>query len=318
MRQSVLIVFTLLSGWAIAQKTTPSPPPAASPDQCLIAFYTRDSIAIQFAEAKPKYESIQKSHDNLHAIREKQIPAMDRVLTTNSDAAKTEVSTLKKDSIAEEQNIVKQYSLLQPTYGKIDAIADSIGKARGVKQVREAADNSAMICPTDQMLMIDITNDVALAMGVKPKLAKIGIYNMDSLMRLMPGYSIIADSIVIERNRFEKILAGKDSVIQARQHELDSLRPALSRKQISLREGHIANLVDDRDTYRGWELYNLDMRDSVATKSYRDKFYRALAETHKQYGCVKSYEYARAHAEWKPEEAEFIDLNATIAKKLRP
>ncbi len=311
----LMLFFCLSSSTIFSQGTTP-PPHAISDDQCRIAFYTRDSIAIQFPEAKPKYESIAKSHEKLHAIREQQVPAMDRLLTTNSEAAKKEVAALNKDSLAEEQNIVKQYQLLQPTYKKVDLVADSIGKARGVKQTRESADNSEMICPTDQMLMIDITNDIARAMGVKPKLAKIGIYNMDSLLRTMPGYLVYADSIKTERSHFALTLSGKYEPIAEKQHELDSLRPTLSKKQITKREEEIAKLQDEYDTYRGNTLYALDIKDSARVSTYKMKFYKALKEVHLSAGCYRSYEYADAHALWKPEEAEFIDLNVAISKKI--
>lgn len=325
------ICLLLLSGSIAGQKTNPVAPPVASPDQCRIAFYTRDSIAIQFAEAKPKYESIQKSHDKLNSIREQLIPATDRYLTAKSDSfnirtkegysdlldAEHDLSVLRKDSLAEEQNIVKQYQLLATTYKKVDRVADSIGKARGVKQTRESADNSAMICPTDQMLMIDITNDIALAMGVKPKLAKIGIYNMDSLLRTLPGYAVISDSCKAERLDFETKLANKEKIIAWKQQELDSLRKELSRKEISNREKELVALIDDRDTYRGNELYRLDTKDSLRCSVYKVKFYKALNEVHRSAGCSRSYEYADAHALWKPEEAEFIDLNNAIAGKLK-
>jgi Skp family chaperone for outer membrane proteins len=296
----------------------------------MIAFYNQDSIAIQMKEAKPFYNSIAASEANLYTIREKQIPATDRLLTAKSDSAKSktpqgkkeiqsaqnEVYKLRDDSLKEELNISTQYKLLAPTYKKIKLKADSVGTARGVKQVRESGDNSPMICPTDQMLMMDITNEVAIAMGMKPKLVKIGIYNQDSLMRLMPGYARIKDSLNIDRSMFEAELEKRNAQIDKEAHELDSLRPKIKKREISRREKHLMELTDERDMYRGWTLYNLDMADSNATKIYREKFYRALREAHKQYGCVYSHEYARAHADWKLEEAEFIDLNKYIAGKL--
>ena len=277
------------------------------------------------------YASIKSSEENLNVIREKQIPAMDRLLTAQGDSAKSktpegkkaiqtaksEVLKLRDDSLKEEVNIAFQRKSLIPTYNKIKVVADSIGKVHRVKQTREANDNSPMICPTDQMIMIDIGNEVALAMGLKPKLVKVGIFNQDSLMRLMPGYARIADSLNFDRVLFEAKLAKMNAEIEKEVHELDSLRKDLSKREISRREEHIRGLTDERDVYRGWTLYNLDMADSLATKNYRDKFYKALQETHKQYGCVVSQSYERAHADWKPEEAEFIDLNAEVAQKLK-
>lgn len=327
MRRELLFTISLLiSIICTAQSTAPAHTPASSPDQCRIAFYTRDSVAIQLPDGKPHYASIDKYEAELLAIRIEQIVVMDKWLSLRDDSTKTkkekdaalaQVTALRKDSISKEQLIAKEHALLLPTYKKVDHVADSIGKAKKVKQVREAADNSAMICPTDQMLMIDITNDVAIAMGVKPKLVKVGIYNMDSLMRLMPGYDSIAEILRIDRDIFEMKLAVMNAAIDQRQHELDSLRPTISRRQISTREKDLYAMRDERDFFRGNELYKLDMNDSLQTKEYRVKFYKALSETHKQYGCNHSYEYARAHADWTKEEAEFIDLNAEIAEKLK-
>lgn len=327
------ILFFLFSVTTLlcAQRSTPQPaPPPSSAEPCSIAFYTRDSIAIQFPADKPKYEAIKNSQQKIDAVRAQQIIATDELLTVQRDSVKLstpagkkekeaalqKVAALHADSLREEKNVARQHELLNPSYKKIDHVADSIGKKYGVKQIRESADNSPMACPTDQVLMIDITNDVAIAMHVKPKLVKIGVFNQDSLLRLLPGYAALADSSKAEYAAFEQGLAAKDRVIAQKQRELDSLRSSLSRKQVSQRETEISKLQDERDTYRGHELYKADLHDSLRTKSYRDKFYKALSEAQKEAGCHRSYTYEKAHEEWTAKEAEFIDLNVVIAGKL--
>ncbi len=321
-----------VSSVALAQKTQPKPAssPSYSPDQCMAAFYLRDSIAIQLPDARPKYDAIKASQKKLDDIRDQQIPATDRMLTAQSDSvnsktdagkkeiqsAKSGVLGLRNDSIVEIENIRKQYDLLKPTYKIVDWTADSIAKARGMKQVRESADNSPMICPTDQMLMIDITNDIAVALGVKQHLLRVGTFNQDSLLRLLPGYAKLADSTLAEMKVFNAGLARRDAELAKMQHELDSLRPGLSNKKIKDREEQIALKQEDRDIYRGYELYKIDMRDSIRTSSYRKKLRAATATAAKEQNCLKYYDKVAAYNYWTAKEAEFVDLNGEITEKL--
>lgn len=331
----ILIVYLLLGSQlsTFAQKTQPKPAsnPSYSPEQCMAAFYLRDSIAIQLPDARPKYDAIKASQKKLDEIRDQQIPATDRMLTAQSDSVKSKtdagkkeiksakagVLVLRNDSLVEIENIREQYELLQPTYNVVDWTADSIAKARGMKQVRESADNSPMICPTDQMLMIDITNDIAVALGLKPHLLRVGTFHSDSLLHLMTGYTFLSDSTKVEMAAFNKMLAQMDGKISSMQRELDSLRPHLSRKKIRGREADIAAKQEERDIYRGYELYKIDVKDSIRVSSYRKKLRMAAASAAKEYGCLKYYDIELAHDYWTTDEAEFIDLNAAIAAKLQ-
>lgn len=312
------------------KKTQKESEPKYSADQCTIGFYSRDSVAIKTAQGKPHYDAMAACEARLNDIREKQIPATDKLLTAlgDSSAVKTaegkkavewankEVVRLRDDSLAQEKKIQQEIVALAPLFKQIDHVADSISRARGFKQVREAGDNSPMICPNDQMLMVDITNDIAIAMNLKPTLARIGTYNSDSLMRLMPGYAKFADSTKAEMAEYNRILAEKNRVIDSKQHELDSLRPNLSKRQISTREKEIVELQDDRDIFRGYELYKIEARDSIRTKDYRQRFRKALAVAVKQENCFRAYDEHLARSLWTAKEAEFVDLNAIIVKQL--
>lgn len=291
----------------------------------------RDSIAIRLPETKPHYEAIVAANKNLYNIRAKQVIVYDRWLTLKDDSSKNsnaagkkeidaalkEVTNLRADSLKEEAKITSAYTKLKPAYAKVDHVADSIGKSRALKQVRDVGDNSEMICPPDQMLMTDITNDVAIGLHLKPKLVKIGLYNADSLMLLMPGYKALADSTAKELLLLQMELAMMQVPIDAKQLELDTMRKSWSRKQISNREKEIAQLQDEYDTYRGYELYKLDIRDSLRTQAYRKKFRAALTASIKEQGCYRVYEIHEPQTDWTAKEAEFIDLNAIIAEKLR-
>ena len=331
MKQFLLYLLFLVETFTVvAQTPTPKSSPSYSPEKCTAGYYVRDSVAIHLPGAKPKYDAIKASQKKLDSIREAQIPATDKLLTAQSDSvksrtaagkneiavAKKQISILKLDSMAEINNIRKQYDLLGPTYKIVDHKADSIGKARGMSQVRESNDNSPMICPTDQMLMIDITNDISVSLGMKPRLLRVGTFNTDSLLRLLPGYAKLADSTLAEMNVFNNELAKKDAEIAKMQHELDSLRPTLSNKKIRDREAQIAAKQEDRDIYRGYELYKIDVRDSLRTSSYRKKLRSATAVAAKEQSCLKYYDQSLAHDYWTTDEAEFVDLNAAIAREL--
>lgn len=272
-----------------------------------------------------------KAQKELDDIRARQFTANDKWLMMKDDsalaktpagkkqqeAALKEVVMLTADSLIAVMEIQNEQEKLKPLFKRIDHVADSIGKSRALKQVRDVGDNSAMLCPPDQMLMTDITNDIAIAMHVKPKLVKIGLYNSDSLMRLMPGYIALADSSAMEMMVLKIQLAEKQLEIDVKQLELDTMRKEWSRRQISNREKEIAEMQDEYDTYRGYELYKLDVRDSIRMQDYRKKFRAALKASIKQYGCYRVYEIHDAQTDWTAKEAEFIDLNATIAEKLR-
>lgn len=314
----------------LAQNKPQTPPPSFSADQCTIGFYSRDSVAIKTEQGKPHYDAMAVCNTRLNDIREKQIPATDRLLTAQGDsaaaktaegkkkvdAAKKEVNQLRTDSLGEEKNIREHEAAMNPLFLIIAKVADSISRARGFKQVREAGDNSPMICPNDQMLMVDISNEVAIAMNLKPTLARIGTYNADSIMRFMPGYAKYADSTKAEMAEYNRILAEKNRVIDLKQHELDSLRPNLSKRQISTREKEILELQDDRDIFRGYELYKIEVRDSLRTKEYRLRFRKALATAVKSENCFRAYDEDVAQSLWTAKEAEFVDLNAFIVKQL--
>lgn len=324
----IFLVFAYCEN-VLSQKTT-SASQQFSPDQCTIGFYSRDSVAIKTAQGKPHYDAMAVCNTRLNDIREKQIPATDRLLTAQGDsvaaktaegkkkvdAAKKEVNQLRNDSLNEEKNIREHEAVLNPLFLRIAKVADSVGRARGFKLVREAGDNSPMICPNDQMLMVDITNDIAIAMNLKPTLARIGTYNSDSLMRLIPGYAKYADSTKEEMVQYNRILTEKNRVIDSKRHELDSLRPDLSKRQISTREKEILELQDERDIFRGYELYKIEVRDSLRTKDYRLRFRKAVATAVKAENCFRAYDDEVAQSLWTAKEAEFVDLNAIIVKQL--
>lgn len=324
-RELLLCLFLVCCAHLVAQTPAPASSPSYSPEQCTIGFYTRDSVAIQLPGTKPHYDVINSSNKSLYYIREKLVIATDHWLTVKDDsmkksneqqAALEHVVELQADSLIEVMQIQNAYEKLKPAYAKIDHVADSIGKSRKLKQVRDVGDNSEMICPPDQMLMIDITNDIAIAMHVKPKLLKIGVCNSDSLLRLMPGYAVLDDSSDMEMMALKIDLAVKQMLIDDKQIELDTMRKEWSRKQINNREKEIAELQDEYDTYRGYETYKLDVRDSIRKQEYKKKFRVALAAAVKEQGCFRVYDMRDPHQDWTAKEAEFIDLNPTLAGKL--
>lgn len=281
---------------------------------------------------KPWYDSLTHVQVRKNELQQQFFFATDRMLTaTPSDsgvamtpAQQKEYTTAKSESekldvqIKAKTNqmdrITKEH--LNFYYDSIARVANRIGKERNLKAVFELGENHPMTCPTDQMLMIDLTNDISLALNFKPHLLRVGVYNSDSLLRLLPGYAVLADSTREELTTLHAVLAVKDSAIAKKQHELDSLRPTLSQRKISTREDEILELQDERDGYRGYELYKIDQRDSARCSSYRKQLRTALSAAAKEKGCLRYYESDVAHVFWTTQEAEFIDLNGLVAIKL--
>ncbi len=331
MARALLIFLLCFSITVSAQNKSGQATPSYSPEQCTVGFYSRDSIAIKTKDGKPHYDMIALSNKKLEAIRAQQIIVNDQWLTVKDDsvlsstaagrkkqeAALKAVLNLQADSLIEIMQIRMEYDAMKLLYSRIDFVADSIGEKRGVKQVMDLSQNSNMICPTDQMLKIDSMNDIALALQLKPKLLRVGTYNGDSLLRTMPGYAILADSTKTELEQLNKTLAVMDFEINRLQHELDSLRQSLSNKKIKTREKVIAEKQEERDIFRGYEFYKLDVRDSIRTSVYRKKLRIAVAGAAKAQTCTKYYEFEVAYLYWSANEAEFIDLNKTIAEKLK-
>lgn len=330
----VIVVFLIASGSSFvqAQNKTPATTPSYSPEKCTAAFYNRDSVALKMKGFRPWYDSVQHIQLRRQALQQKYFLATDRYLMATPDAGvkmnpqqQSEYNAAKKES----ETLQEQMSALSdqaarvgaeymgPYYDSVYRTAVRISRQKNIPTVFEISENRQMPCPTDQMLMIDITNDIATSMGMKPHLLLVGTLNYDSLLRLMPGFAIRADSTLAEMNELNKALAPMDKEISAMQHELDSLRPTLSGRKIAARENAIAAKQDERDTYRGYELYKIDVRDSLRTSPYRKKLRAATASAAKEQNCLKYYDQSIAHDLWTTDEAEFVDLNASIAGKLR-
>lgn len=316
---------------AVAQNPAPKSSPSYSPEKCTAAFYSRDSVAMQMKGFKPWYDSVSHIQSRKNELQKKYFVATDRYLMATPDSgvkmtpsqqseynsAKKETETLLSQIRAlteQSYNIESQY--MMPYYDSIHRTAERISKVRNIPIFFEIGENRQMHCPTDQMLMIDITNDIAMSLGFKPHLLRVGTFNADSLLRLMPGYAPRADSTLKEIDVLNKSLKVMDDEIAKMQHELDSLRSGLSNKKIRDREAAIAAKQEERDIFRGYELYKIDLKDSLHTAAYRKKFRVAAASAAKELNCTKYYENEAAHIYWTSQEAEFVDMNAVIAKKL--
>lgn len=282
---------------------------------------------------KPWFDSIQHIQTRRKDLQNKNFLATDRYLTSSPDSGQkltpqqeSEYKSAKKETESLSLQISKlddQISILtskqlNPYYDSIARTAVRISQQMHMVAVFEVGENRPMTCPSDKMLMVDITNDVALALGVKPNLLRVGIYNSDSLMRLMPGYAAIADSTKRETDQLNVVLENMDQEIEKLQHELDSLRPGLSKRNINARESQIEEKKEARDITRAVELYRIDEQDSVRTATYRKKFRLAVAAAAKAQNCQKYNDAAVAREYWTSKEAEFIDLNPEIAKLLKP
>ena len=324
-------VFIFFTSIACGQQKSASEAPLRAED-CTVGFYTRETIALQLNGFKPWYDSIQQIQLRKQELQKQNFLATDRYLmavpdsgTTPTPQQQNEYKSSKKETesltaaiLAMNQQITTlSIKHLQPYYDSIALIAVKLAKQMNMAPVFEISDNRPMNCPSDKMLMVDITNDIALAFGVKPNLIRIGTFNTDSLLRLMPGYAALADSTLAELTYLNKTLAAMDLEIQKLHSELDSLRPTLSKRKIKDREEIIAAKQELRDIHRGYESYKIDMEDSIRTVMYNRKLRAAAPIAAKELNCQKHYDNAAARSYWTAQEAEFIDLNSVIAEKLK-
>jgi Skp family chaperone for outer membrane proteins len=332
MIRSFLCYLVLLATLEVAAQTPASKTsPSYSPEKCTAAYYNRDSVALKMQGFRPWYDSINNIYIRKNELQKKYFLATDRYLMAAPDSGEklseqqqSEYNSAKKETEMLDAQIHKlneqmgkvMSERMTTYYDSIQRAAGRIAKQRNIEIVFEIGENRQMFCPTDQMLMIDITNDISVSLGQKPHLLRVGVFNTDSLLRLMPGYSKMADSTVADMKIFNDAVAKKDAEIAKMQHELDSLRPTLSNKKIKDKESQIAAKQEERDIYRGYELYKVDLKDSLRTSSYRKKLRSAAAEAAKDAGCLKYYDSSIAHDYWTTDEAEFVDLNASIARKL--
>ena len=278
------------------------------------------------------YDSIQHIQLRKQLAQQKAFLATDKMLMAEPDsgavvspkqqseynAAKKESETINKQIDKYDEQIIQLTATrLMPYYDSLARTATRISNEQNMAAVFEIGENRPMTCPNDQVLMVDITNDIARSVGVKPVLLRVGVFNSDSLLRLLPGYAVLADSTAAERKTLEGELAVMDQEIEGMQRELDSLQPSLSKRAIKAREEKIAEKKDLRAIHSAYETYKLEERDSVRTVSYRRKLRSAVVIAAGEYHCIKYYDKEIAQNYWTSKEAEFIDLNAAIAPRLK-
>lgn len=324
------LLLLLVSCEMFAQQ--PEPVQDIPPDQCTIAFYAQDSVAMRMKGFKPLFDSAAVMEKRISDLQNQAFVATDKALMLKPDsgevltaeenkaysAAQSEANKIEA-SIVEARHRLAGFKMknLQPYYNKIAKVADTVSRNKGIKQVFETNSEPPLKCPTDQTLMVDITRDIGEHLGLKMQSFRIGIVNKDSLMRLIPGYAVRADSTIRETHELDSLVELKNIVIAAKQHELDSLRPTLSGRKTSQREEEIQKLKDERDEFYGWRAYNIDKRHEERSKSYVTRLNAALAAAAKENGC--KYYYDRGESiPWTDREAEFVDLNAVVVKNLKP
>lgn len=312
----------------------PGSPPAAktyAPEQCIIGFYDQDSIAMRMKGFKPLFDTVVAMEKRLGELRNKSFVATDKALMMAPDS--NEVQDLNEarayKTVYEEAKQLEadvkdaQFKILlfkgkhfQPYHDKIAKAADTVARNKGIRQVFEMNSTPQLTCPTDQTLMVDLTRDVAEHLGIKLYSLRIGIINRDSILRLMPGYAVRADSTLEEQHALDLVTAQRNAIINAKQHELDSLRPTLSRKAIEKREEEIQQLKDERDEHHGWTQYAIDKRNEQRTSVYISRLNTVIGIVAKEYNCRHVYDI-NDDIPWTTREAEYFNLNQAMVSQLK-
>jgi Skp family chaperone for outer membrane proteins len=325
----LLLAFLLNSPLATILVAQNSLPP--SPDQCIIGFYDQDSIALRMKGFRPLHDSVTVLRAHLTDLQNQQFVATDRLLrltpsdstaavpaqTSNEIAeAKKEVAALNKRMTAAQQNIDAYVAKhIQPYYSKIAKAADTVSQRRKLTAAWEINAIPKLPCASDQTIMIDLSRDIAVQLGITYYAFRVGIFNRDSLLRLMPGCTAILDSFNVERRKLDSTLAPYNRAITDKQRELDSLRPKLSKRNIAQREKEIQDLTDQRDELRGWQLLAIDNKEGERLKPYNARLNSALLEVKKEQNCRHLFEHTM-FIPWTSEEVEYVDINPFVAERL--
>lgn len=147
---------------------------------------------------------------------------------------------------------------------------------------------------------------------------KVGFYNSDSLLALMPGYQACVDSTQHYHNAAQIQLASLEKQKADKQHEIDSCKGKDSPIINHLRNTQLLQIQDNIEAYKSYCASEMRTIDSTCKAPYEQKLLDAKNKAVTETGCAVAYKESVARSLYKPEEAEFIDLNLSIARKLIP
>jgi hypothetical protein len=146
---------------------------------------------------------------------------------------------------------------------------------------------------------------------------KVGFYNHDSLLLLMPGYQSCLDSTKMLYDSMKVVVDMMEKEKTAKQRETDSCQKKDSPLIHSLRLEQLRQIQENIDQYKHVVPLEIRADDSLRRAPYEQRLADAKNKAASEAGCDVAYKESVAKSKYKPEEAEFIDLNNSIAEKLQ-
>lgn len=131
---------------------------------------------------------------------------------------------------------------------------------------------------------------VAVIFFAAPKFAsaqKVAHLDLDSLLRIMPDYQKVKDSLTNYSIAVQKTLLGMEIEYERKARELDSLRPTLSPLMIQLREKQLADMQQNYAAFAQAAEQEAQIIQINLVGPLYDKIQKAIADVAKE----KGYKY---------------------------
>ncbi len=158
---------------------------------------------------------------------------------------------------------------------------------------------------------------VLLTTSVFAQNKKVGYYNGDSLLRLMPGYEACLDSTRMYHDsmRVELERMEKDKTI--RQREMDSLQGKVSPLITKLQAEQLRQVKDNIEQYKRLSSAEIQTLDSLRKAPFEQRLLDAKNAAAKKNNCTAAYDKKAINFNATPIENIYLDLNAEVAEELK-
>lgn len=177
MKRAGIFTFLVFSAtFLFAQKKKADAPIAAtSQPDCTMAFYIQDSVAVHLSGYIALSDSAVTLRKTIDSLKADLMVANDKMLHQQNDST---VSILGKElhkkslAAAESRNITDEITSQENQlngmnqkmqtryYDTIASVAKRVALSQNIMQLTEINSNWRMNCPTDQMIMVDITEAI--------------------------------------------------------------------------------------------------------------------------------------------------------------
>lgn len=145
---------------------------------------------------------------------------------------------------------------------------------------------------------------------------KIGYYNGDSLLRLMPGYLGCLDSTRMYNDSVRVQIAKMEKDRTAKQREMDSLKGKDSPLMRKLREEQLRQITENIGQFQRKASAESRTLDSLRKAPYEQRLFEAKNAAAKKNNCTAVYDKKAINLSATVTETIYLDLNAAVAEEL--